>query len=318
MNYLIVLSLIFFVGLILLLIILGLRGKEKRGIDYLYQEINSLRRELGEHLSNITQQFHSTSGQMGDVKHHLGHLEKAAEQILEVGKNISTLQEILQAPKLRGGFGEFLLGDLLAQILPAGRFRLQYQFRTSKVDAVISLGNRLIPIDAKFPLENFRRLREAKTEGDEKFYRRRFMSDVKKHIDSIAGKYILPDEGTYQFALMYIPAENVYYEIIAKYEYAENEKSVTDYALERRVIPVSPNTLYAYLQVIVLGLRGLEIDERAQEILNYLSRLQGDLERFKKDFEVVGGHLENARNRYEDARRKLGHFEDKLTELETP
>jgi len=302
--------------LAVLLIILGLRSQGRKGIEILHQEVNSLRRELGEHLSNVTQQFHSTSGQMGDVKHHLGRLEKSAEQIFEVGRNIATLQEILQAPKLRGGFGEFLLGDLLSQILPERHFRLQYQFRNGRVDAVISLGHRWIPVDAKFPLENFRRLREATTEADERSWRRKFILDVKRHIDSIAEKYIVPDEGTYDFALMYIPAENVYYETIVKYGYAEDEKTISDYALERRVIPVSPNTLYAYLQVIVLGLRGLKIEEHAQEILAHLVHLQGDLDRFKKDFELVGGHLENARNRYEEAHHKLGRFEDRLAQLE--
>lgn len=303
---------------VVLLVILALRSQGKRGFDFLQREINSLRRELGENLSNVTQQFHSTSGQIGDVKHHLGKLEKSAEQIFEVGKNIASLQEILRAPKLRGGFGEFLLGDLLSQILPSEHFRLQYSFRSSRVDAVISLGERLIPVDAKFPLENFRRLHQGESDSDEKIYRRRFTTDVKRHIDSISAKYILPEEGTYPFALMYIPAENVYYETIVKYEHSKGEKSISDYALAKKVIPVSPNTLYAYLQVIVLGLRGLKIDERAQEILAHLVHLQGDLDRFRKDFEVVGNHLENARNRYEEARHKLTRFEDRLGELEDP
>jgi len=301
---------------IVLLIILSFRRREGGTVEYLHQDVNSLRREMSEHLSNITQQFQSASGQMGDVRHHLGVLERAAEQILDVGKNISTLQEILQAPKLRGGFGEYLLGDLLSQLLPRECFKLQHQFRSSTVDAVISLGDRFIPIDAKFPLENFRRLREAHAEAEERLYRRRFLSDVKKHVDTIAEKYIVPDEGTYQFALMYIPAENVYYETIVKYDSPEGETSIVDHALGKKVIPVSPNTLYAYLQVIALGLRGLRIDQHAQEILAHLDRLQGDFEHFKRDFEVVGSHLDNARNRYEDACRKLSRLEDQLTGLE--
>ncbi len=304
-------------AVVILLVILN-RERGKKGADQLQQEINSLRKELGEHLSNVTQQVHSATGQMGDVRHHLGVLEKSAEQIFEVGKNIATLQEILQAPKLRGGLGEMLLADLLAQILPSKHFRLQYQFRGGRVDAVVSLGERLIPIDAKFPLENFRRLRDAKSDVDETAFRRRLAADVRKHVDSIAEKYILPDQGTYDFALMYIPAENVYYETIIKYGQVGDEKSISDYALRKKVIPVSPNTLYAYLQVIVLGLRGLRIDERAQEILAHLVSLHGEMEKFRKDFELVGGHLDNAKNRYEEARIKLSRFADKLTDLESP
>jgi DNA recombination protein RmuC len=186
------------------------------------------------------------------------------------------------------------------------------------VDAVVSLGERMIPIDAKFPLENFRRLKEVKSEDEEKVYRKKLWADVRKHVDSIAEKYILPDQGTYDFALMYIPAENVYYETIVNYGLTGDDKSISDYALRKKVIPVSPNTLYAYLQVIVLGLRGLRIDERAQEILAHLASLHGEMEKFRKDFQLVGGHLDNAKNRYEEARIKLSRFADRLTDLESP
>ena len=200
--------------------------------------------------------------------------------------------------------------ELLAQILPPQAYELQHRFSSGdRVDATISLGNALVPVDAKFPLESFRRLSSMTDESEAAKERRAFLKVVKAHIEHIAQKYILPDEGTYDFALMYIPAENVYYETILKDEGHEN---LFPFALDKRVIPVSPNSFYAYLQVIIHGLKGLQIEERAREIMSHLARLQGEEDRFRTEFDTLGLHLENARKKYEDAQRRLVRFEDKL------
>ena len=146
--------------------------------------------------------------------------------------------------------------------------------------------------------------------------RRAFVTDVKRHIDTVASKYILPDEGTFDFALMYIPAENVYYEIIVKDDGVEGDSPAT-YAMGRHVIPVSPNSLYAYLQVIVLGLRGLSIEKDAREIQSRLTRLRGDVDKFRDAFDVVGKHLTNARNKYDEAAAGLDRVEAKLEGIES-
>jgi DNA recombination protein RmuC len=223
---------------------------------------------------------------------------------------------------MRGGLGEYFLGDLLGQILPAKHFTTQHTFKTGNtVDAVIRLGGKLVPVDSKFPLENFRRVVEAKSDDERRASKKKFVSDVKKHVDAIAGKYILPDEDTYDFALMYVPAENVYYEIIVKDEGGDGENGLTEYALKRRVIPVSPNSFYAYLQAIILGLRGFEIEENARLIMQNLARLQGDFGRFREDFELLGKHLSNTRTKFEDAEKRLTRFQDKLgsvSEAEKP
>jgi DNA recombination protein RmuC len=179
------------------------------------------------------------------------------------------------------------------------------------VDAVITAGEWLVPVDAKFPLENVRRMLETKLDAEAKAYQKAFAADVRRHIDDIAAKYILPDEGTLPFALMYVPAESVYYEAIIKNE-APADGGLYEAALERRVIPVSPNTLYAYLQVITLGLRGLQIEHRAEEIMGGLGRLAGELGKVREAFTTLGVHLENARKRYDDADKRLTGFETKL------
>jgi DNA recombination protein RmuC len=233
----------------------------------------------------------------------------------QVGKDITTLQDILQSPKLRGNLGEFFLQDMLAQVLPAAFYRLQHRFRNGDiVDALIRIGNRQVPVDAKFPLENFRRLLHTGVDTERPGQvRRRFLADIKRHIDAIASKYILPDEGTYDFALMYIPAENVYYEIMLKGEEASDD--LLPYALQRKVFPVSPVSLYAYLQTIVLGLRGLQLEESAQEVLQQLVRLQRDTGLLREAFEVLGRHVGNAHNKYDEVGRLLAQLEGKLLAL---
>src|SRR5262249_38700258 len=153
-------------------------------------------------------------------------------------------------------------------------FRLQHAFRSGAiVDAAVCLGRNIVPVDAKFPLENFQRLLKAGDEAEKKGFRKAFVADVRRHIDAIAGKYIRPDEGTFDFALMYIPAENVYYETIVRDEAGGDGQAngLFEHAIERRVIPVSPNCFYAYLQVILMGLKGMRVEESARQIFQGLA-----------------------------------------------
>ncbi len=264
-----------------------------------------LTKTVGDRLDSATRVF-------GDVQRGLGELSAATNKVIEVGRDISSLQEILGPPKLRGGFGELLLENLLQNILPPTSYDTQYRFSDgTKVDAVIKLPRGLVPVDSKFPLEDFQRLREAQSDEEQRALRRDFTRSVKRHIDSVS-KYILPDEGTFDFALMYIPAENVYYETIIRDESLGEEKSIYSYSLQKKVFPVSPNSFYAYLQAIVLGLKGLRVEQSAREIVNRLDRLQSDFQRFQRDFQILGGHLSDAKRKYDDADKKLEGFSDKL------
>jgi DNA recombination protein RmuC len=295
--------------------------------DSVNQQLGQITLQVNSQLNQVTQQLQKSTGDLNtrldkaatviqDVTKNLGSLGEATKKVFEVGRDIASLQEILRSPKLRGGLGELFLGDLLAQILPPAHFALQHRFKSNEaVDAVIKLGHNLVPVDAKFPLENFRRVIEVSSEEERKAAKRKFIADVKKHIDAISGKYILPDEGTFDFALMYIPAENVYYELIIKDEAIDTEKSLLNYSFAKRVIPVSPNSFYAYLQTVLLGLKGMHIEERAQEILTRLARLSGDFRKFHEEFELVGKHLTNTKSRYDEADKRLSKFNDKLESL---
>jgi DNA recombination protein RmuC len=272
---------------------------------------------IGQQLQSMTSQLLDTTGQIGEslghVQSHLGKVEVVTREVLEKSKNIASLEDLLRAPKFRGGLGELFLGDLLAQILPPTHYELQYKFKSGeKVDAVIKIGNSLVPIDAKFPLENFKKYVEEDDPKEKDALKKKFTADVKKHTDDIATKYILPDESTYDFALMYIPAENIYYESILKDEALGEEKSILSYALQKRVIPVSPNSFYAYLQVIILGLKGLRIEKSALSIFQALARLRGDLGRFTNDFQILGTHLSNAKSKFDDSEKRLERFADRL------
>jgi DNA recombination protein RmuC len=289
-------------------------------------QLGQVTQQVNTQLGQVAQQLQKSTGDLNtrldnaarvvqEVSKGLGGLSEATQKVFLVGKDIASLQEILRSPKLRGGLGELFLGDLLAQIFPPSHFALQHRFKSGEaVDAVIRLGSSLVPVDAKFPLENFKRIVETSDE-EQKSAKKKFIADVKKHVDAIAGKYILPDEGTFDFALMYIPAENVYYELIIKDDAADTDKSLLNYAFAKRVIPVSPNSFYAYLQTILLGLKGLHVEEQAQEILKSLARLSVDFRKFQEDFELVGKHLTNTKARYDEADKRLHKFNDKLQSL---
>ena len=294
-------------------------------VEFLQREVATMREQMAKSLADsaklvvdsqksVGERLDRAAAVVGQVQNTLGGLDRATQQVFAVGKDIAQLQDILRAPKVRGAFGELFLGDLLAQILPPRHFALQHTFKSGAiVDAVVKLGGRLVSVDSKFPLENFKRLIVSQDPQEKTQARRKFVTDVKRHIDAISDKYLLPDEGTFEFALMYIPAENVYYETIIKDDnMSDDEPSITTYAFSKRVVPVSPNSFYAYLHTICMGLRGLEIEENARLIMDQLSRLKNDFSRFKEDFTLLGKHLGNSRSKYEEVERRLGRFEDKL------
>jgi len=294
---------VFFILAIVIMIVLRISTQVNERLNQMNNSLQEANKIIGQNLG-------STANLFGGVQEKLARLEETNRHIYEIGKDISGLQELLRAPKFRGQMGETLLENLLSQVLPKDHYHIQYRFKTSDaVDAVIRLGERLVPVDAKFSLENFQKTLDAKDEQEKNTFRRKFIQDVKNRIDEIAAKYILPQENTYDFALMYIPAENVYYEMIIK-------EDLLSYCMSKKVIPVSPNTFYAYLQVICLGLKGLKIEENAKAILKNLSMLSNEIGKFKEDFDCLGMHLLNAHHKYDDSQKRLDRFSDKIANIQ--
>ncbi len=304
------------------------RGGQERTGEALRSELEDARRtlqsqleglvtavnaQLGESQKNLGQQFEGATKVFGEIRAQLGQVAEMAARMEALGREIDELQGILKAPKLRGGLGEMQLEECLRQVLAAPYFSTQVTFQGGeKVDAVIRLGDRLVPVDAKFPLESFQRLMAAASEEERRAARREFERAVKGRIDEVASKYIRPAEGTYDFALMFIPAENVYYEVIIRDDSLGKEGSLLAYATARRVVPVSPNSLYAYLMTIATGLKGMQVEARAREILGELGRLELEYERFAEAFRVLGKHLDAARGKYDEAGRHAARLGERL------
>lgn len=284
------------------------------------EELDRMALRVNAHLqqtAELTQKTgEGTVRAISDLYTRLGGLEESSRKIFDLGKEIGKLQDVLCAPKARGGLGELILSDLLSQIIPQDHYQMQYTFRSgSRVDAIIFVGDYLVPIDAKFPLPNFERLQNADADDDRKRIRKEFARDIKKHIQDIAARYILPEEGTLDFALMYVPAENVYYEIITMLPEAD-ETSLSNFALKHRVIPVSPNSFYAYLQIILMGLRGLRMDQAAREIAETMMKLRSDFERLISEFSTLGAHLNHAQGSFDRIQKNLDRFHGKFMSLD--
>lgn len=238
-------------------------------------------------LQENTRQFNTRLDTATNV---IGDLKKSLGEMSEVGKGIRSLQEFLQSPKLRGNIGEQVLKDMIGQTFPKNSFHLQYGFKSGmKVDAVLKTDAGLLCIDSKFPMENFTLMHKGETESVRMTAKKDFIADVKKHISDISKKYILPEEGTMDFALMYIPSESVYYEIA-------NMNELMEYARNLRVYPVSPNTLYAHLQVLLLSFQGKDLEQKSKEVFRLLRAIQKDYGKVEENLGVLGRHITNANN----------------------
>jgi DNA recombination protein RmuC len=221
---------------------------------------------------------------------YISQVAKEIGQMSELGQSMRDLQVFLQSPKLRGNIGEQVLKDLIAQAFPKGSFHLQYSFKSGdKVDAAIKTSAGILPIDSKFPMENFKKMTTAETKTERTAAKRQFKNDVRKHIRDIAKKYILPEEDTLDFAFMYLPSEMVFYEVA-------NDSELLEYARKSRIYPVSPNTLYVHLQTVLLSFEGQKIEARSRQVFQMLRAIQKDYEKTEGLLSVLGRHLNNAYN----------------------
>ena len=260
--------------------------------------------------TKMADELKNTRDQISQIQRQLGEVQQAGKQMSQTAQ---TLEGILGGAKSRGSLGEVTLERLLEDSLPSAQYATQYRFSSGEAaDAVIKLRDKkLMAIDSKFPLDAYRRI---STEGDEA--RRAFATAVKGHADAITKKYIVPDEGTLDVALMFVPSESVYYELLM----TEDSKGqpLDAYCRDKHVIAVSPNTLYAHLHVIAMGLRGMQMEENAKRLLENLSGVEKQLEKFADKFGTLGIHLKNAQQSYSDSDKLFEKAQNTLENMLGP
>lgn len=284
-----------------------------RMLEHVDRRLQEHTHAVNESKSFIANRVSAVERQGAEVSAGLGKLEVATAALHKTNQEIASFQQMLKSPKVRGSFGEVLLGNLLADVLPADRYELQHTFPTTgeTADAIIKLQDGyIVAIDAKFPLANYEAMSHTSDDGDRKMLRKQFIRDVKRHISDISKKYIMPQAKTMDFAFMYIPLDGVYAE-------ASADADLWNVCQRERVFPVSPNSFLTYLQTVMIGLRGMKIEQQAKEILATLAQVRKDFGSFSKDFVVVGSHLTNAKNKYEDSARRLDKFSSRLDQIET-
>lgn len=258
-------------------------------------------RTLQENSKQLNERLDKAAAVIKDVGVEVG-------QMSEIGRSMRELQDFLKSPKMRGNIGEEILKDLIGQMFPKNSFYLQYQFKSGeKVDAAIKTDGGILPIDSKFPMESFQRLVKAEnsTPQEKATLQKEFIRDVKHHIDAIAKKYIIPDEGTMDFALMYVPSETVFYELC-------NLTELMDYARRNRVYLVSPSTLYAHLQTILLSFEGKKIESRSREVFRLLRSMQIEYDKVNDNMQILGKHLGNAQAQYSNVTTGFSQIGNKL------
>ncbi len=286
---------------------LKISGQDDQSMQMLNQNMLSLQNSFQEKLDRTNQVI---GERLDNAARVIGAVNRELGQMSQIGQNLQNFQELLKNPKLRGGLGEQGLNDMLAQGFAKELYSIQHKFRNGQtVDAAIKIEAGIVPVDAKFPLENFNRILNGKSEEEKNDARRKFRSDFRVHVNAIAKKYIVPDEGTVDFAMMYIPSETVYYELIS------NEADLHEYAIKVKVIPTSPNTFFYYLRTLMLGLQGKRISEMSRQILGTLKIIQTETKKFGDNLSVLNRHVTNAKSTMEKVDSDFNRLSNKIEQI---
>ncbi len=279
-------------------------------LDSLSQLVSDQLKESRESTQQATLAVHQ---QVRGFTQGMTQLQEGLKQMHESVKNVSSFQDLFRNPKLRGQWGEMSLEASLAQYFPRDRYGIQHYFSSGEaVDAVLKLPNEiLLPIDSKFNWDNFQKMVNSDDDIHRDGFRKLFLSDVKKKVDEISSKYILPAEGTTDFALMFVPAETVYYEIINNIK----EADIAEYARKKKVMMVSPNTFALSVSAIHHWYRDVQINKQTQSIIKKLERVVADSAKLSDDFRKLGNHLSNAKSSYDDSEKRLSLMVDRVQKV---
>ncbi len=272
--------------------------------------VTSQMKDIRESQSGASQNLHN---QIRLFTKETTHLQEDLKQIHKKIEKVSSFQEIFKSPKLRGQWGEASLNYILSQHYPAELWKSQHAFSSGEqVDAVLKLpNNKFLPIDSKFSSDNFERMIQAQSDGEKKNHQKAFFKDLKLRIDEVSSKYILPSEGTLDFAMMYIPAEAIYYEIM----FNLGEEGIANYAWKKKVVLTSPNTIYLTLRAFEQWFKDTQFSKQTQDILKRLNKINQDAAKLMNDFRKLGSHLKNATSSYDNSEKRLSLFSDRVEKL---
>jgi len=280
----------------------------------------SLQRQLSDQLGTsnkqMAAQFAASSKLITDVTRKLTELDRTNKNVGDIASELKSLQNVLQNPKQRGVIGEYYLEQILKNTLPPGSYELQYKIGEGMVvDAIIHLDDKLLPIDSKFPLENYNRLIDAK-EAERAALERAFKEDIKSRIDETC-KYIMPGKATLDQALMFIPSEAIYYDLLANKVGvgSVSGRNLMQYAVEKKVTIVGPSTLAAMLQVIVQGLRSIEIHRDTENIRKNIEQLQKHLISHNAYMQKLGNSLGTTVGHYNTTYKELGKIDRDIVKI---
>jgi DNA recombination protein RmuC len=306
-SELIIISIILISGFSLVLFYINKQKPSSEILEWLKNTNDRLDFQNKNIVTTLQTSTHDLNQRLDNAAKFISAVQKNIGELSEIGRGMKDLQDFLKSPKLRGNIGEQILKELLSQTLPKQSFHMQYAFKSGAVvDAAIHSVNGIIPIDSKFPLENFRRMINAKNEEEKKIAAGDFERDIKKHIDDISKKYILTEEGTIDYALMYLPSESLYYEVV-------NNPMLFDYASGKRILPVSPMTFYAYLKAILMSFEGQKIEKQAKEILSAIRAIQKDYEKADENLSILTRHVTNAYNQLGNVSKTFSYLGQKLS-----
>lgn len=298
----------------------GEREKSDQGLLMLQNQMNEMSRKLdlglGQSTAIIQKQFGESAKIIKDVTERLTKLDETNRQVVNFAEQLRKLQDVLQNPKQRGILGEYYLETVLKNVLPPGSFQMQYGFKDGNiVDAVVFVDKQIIPIDSKFSLENYNRILEANNSEEKKRFEKALVSDLKIRIDETS-KYVRPQEGTMEFAFMFIPSEAVYYDLlINKVGSVIEDKNLIAYAGQKKVIVVSPTSFLAYLQTVLQGLRNQKISDQAQDIIKQVTALGRHLLTYQDNFQKVGKNLGLTVGAYDKAYQEFSKIDKDVIKI---
>ncbi|MFA5935353.1 MAG: DNA recombination protein RmuC [Patescibacteria group bacterium] len=286
--------------------------QDTTSMTLLQNQIAQLQKEMGDRMGEtnqaVRQSFAASTGIVRDVTERITRMEETNKQVLDVTSQLQNLQDMLKNPKQRGILGEYYLETLLKNILPPGGYQMQYGFKDGEiVDAAVFIKDKIVPIDSKFSLENYNRLVSEQNATERDRLEKLFVSDLKMRVQETA-KYIRPQEGTMDFAFMFIPHEAIYYDLLINKIGAvqdDTESIIQRAAGKYHVIIVSPTSFLAYLQTVLQGLRALQIEEQAKEIRNRVVDLGRHLAKYEEHFTSVGKNLGTVVNQYNLASKEF-------------